>query len=155
MGGVGGRRDSGSAVSGTVAPRYLVVGSPLEIVERACSMGISRGVLPRAQTSGRQRILLRRGAAPPKKRRSSLLRHPRRWLGLPLGLFPLPAIPVLPYLSVLVGWCRLAGLVHTVPLSLAGCLEGYLTTELLPTGPTPCFGSLVDRPPPGSVRVFL
>ena len=40
-----------------------------------------------------------------------------------------------PSLSVLVGWCRLAGLVHTVPLSLAGELEGYLTTELLPTGP--------------------
>jgi len=51
------------------------------------------------------------------------------------GPFPLPAIPVLPYLSVLVGWCCLAGLVHTVPLSLAGYLEGYLTTELLPTGP--------------------
>jgi len=68
---------------------------------------------------------------------------------------PLPAgCPwLLPSLSVLVGWCRLAGLVHTVPLSLAGYLEGYLTTELLPTAP--CFGSLVDRPPPGSVRVFL
>ena len=50
---------------------------------------------------------------------------------------PLPAgCPwLLPSLSVLVGWCRLAGLVHTVPLSLAGYLEGYLTTELLPTGP--------------------
>ena len=53
------------------------------------------------------------------------------------GSPPLPAgCPwFLPSLSVLVGWCRLAGLVHTVPLSLAGELEGYLTTELLPTGP--------------------
>ena len=69
------------------------------------------------------------------------------------GPYPLLAIPVLPSLSVLVGWCRLAGLVHTVPLSLAGYLEGYLTTELLPTGP------LLWQPggssTPGSVRVFL
>jgi len=56
-------------------------------VLRACPRGISHGVLPRAQTSGRQIVLLRRGAAPLQKRRSSLLRHPRRWLGLPLGLF--------------------------------------------------------------------
>ena len=35
------------------------------------------------------------------------------------GPYPLLTIPVLPSLSVLVGWCRLAGLIHTVPLSLA------------------------------------
>ena len=33
----GGRRDSGSSASGTVAPRYLAAGSPFENVERASS----------------------------------------------------------------------------------------------------------------------
>jgi len=62
--------------------------------------------------------------------------------------------PFLPSLSVLVDWCRLAGLVHTVPMSLAGYLEGYLTTELLPTGP-PALAAWWIIYPPGSVRVFL
>ena len=161
-------RAATDAASGTVAPRCLAVGSPLGIVDRR---------VPRAQTSGRRRILLWCGAAPLKKRRSAhnfklshcpcISQMPLAERNQPLsagqemnessgpspGPYPLLTIPVLPSLSVLVGWCRLAGLMFTVPLSLVGCLEGYLTTELLPTAP------LLWQPggssTPGSVRVFL
>jgi len=108
-------------------------------------MGISRGVLPWAQTSGRRRILLRCGAAPLKKRRSSLLRHPRTWLGRPLGLILFWLSPFFlprPSLSAGVVW------LDWFTPSLCRWLDVWRVTSQPNCCPlAPCFGSLVDHPP--------